>query len=47
MHGSSFEGNGAAALRDLAGHYDERLRQALTVGTGSGAAERPITPKRD
>jgi flavorubredoxin len=38
MHGSSFEGNGEAALRNLAGHYDERLRQALAVGTGSGAA---------
>jgi flavorubredoxin len=29
MHGSSFEGDGAAALRSLAGHYDERLRRAL------------------
>jgi flavorubredoxin len=29
MHGSSFEGDAAAALRSLAGHYDERLRRAL------------------
>ena len=47
MHGSSFEGDGAAALRNLAGHYDERLRQALSVGAAPGAAYRPATPKRD
>ena len=47
MHGSSFEGDGAAALRNLAGHYDERLRQALSVGAAPGAAYRPTTPKRD
>ena len=29
MHGSSFEGDAAAALRSLAGHYDERMRRAL------------------
>ena len=26
MHGASFEGDGAASLRTLAGHYDQRLR---------------------
>ena len=30
MHGSSFEGDAAKALRSLAGHYDERLRKALS-----------------
>ena len=29
MHGPSFEGDGAAALEDLAGFYDEQLRAAL------------------
>ena len=29
MHGSSFQGDGAAALRDLAGHYDTLIRAAL------------------
>ncbi len=29
MHGSSFVGDGAAALRALADHYEERLRMAL------------------
>jgi flavorubredoxin len=29
MHGSSFEGDAAAALRSLAGHYDDRMRRAL------------------
>jgi flavorubredoxin len=29
MHGASFSGDGAAALRELADHYDERLRSAL------------------
>jgi hypothetical protein len=30
MHGSSFIGDTAAALRDLAGAYDQRLRAALS-----------------
>jgi flavorubredoxin len=29
MHGSSFEGDAASALRSLAGAYDERLRRAM------------------
>jgi hypothetical protein len=29
MHGSSFSGDGAAALRALADHYDMLLRKAL------------------
>jgi hypothetical protein len=29
MHGSSFRGNAAAALQDLAEAYDERLRIAI------------------
>jgi flavorubredoxin len=29
MHGSSFSGDAAAALRSLAGHYERRLRKAL------------------
>ena len=29
MHGSSFQGDGAAALRGLAGHYDTLVRAAL------------------
>ena len=29
MHGSSFEGDAATALRSLAGEYDRRLRRAL------------------
>jgi flavorubredoxin len=29
MHGPSFSGDGAAALRDLAGDYDRRIRVAL------------------
>jgi hypothetical protein len=29
MHGASFSGNGAAALRALADHYDQRLRAML------------------
>ncbi|MSP02267.1 MAG: MBL fold metallo-hydrolase [Acetobacteraceae bacterium] len=29
MHGSSFEGDGSAALRDLAGRYDGMVRAAL------------------
>ncbi len=32
MHGPSYRGDGAAALRDLADHYDQRLRAALTEG---------------
>jgi flavorubredoxin len=30
MHGPSFSGNGAAALRELADYYDQRIRTALT-----------------
>ncbi len=30
MHGPSFAGDGAAALRGLAGDYDRRVRAALT-----------------
>ena len=30
MHGSSFAGDAATALRSLAGQYDERLRRALS-----------------
>jgi hypothetical protein len=29
MHGASFSGNGAAALRELRDHFDKRLRAAL------------------
>jgi flavorubredoxin len=32
MHGSSFAGDGAQALRDLAAHYDGRVRAALEAG---------------
>ncbi len=32
MHGSSFEGDAAAALKSLAGAYDERLRRAMGDG---------------
>lgn len=32
MHGSSFMGDAAAALRSLAGAYDERLRRAMGKG---------------
>jgi flavorubredoxin len=38
MHGSSFEGDGAAALRNLAQHYDARLRQALAGGASPSVA---------
>jgi len=31
MHGSSYAGDGAAQLRDLAAGYDERLRAALAA----------------
>ena len=51
MHGSSFEGDGAAALRNLAGHYDERLRRAMGVGArparpGSGHAGSRLREER-
>jgi hypothetical protein len=32
MHGPSYQGDGAAALSELADHYDERLRAALNEG---------------
>jgi hypothetical protein len=31
MHGASFSGDGAAALKALGDHYDARLRVALAV----------------
>ena len=34
MHGSSFSGDAAAALRSLADHYERRLRQALAEQLG-------------
>jgi flavorubredoxin len=40
MHGPSFEGDGAAALRALGDDYDRRTREAFAaagVGTGGGA----------
>jgi hypothetical protein len=35
MHGASFSGDGAAALRDLADHYDMRLQTALLRPAGT------------
>ena len=31
MHGASFSGNGAAALKALGDHYEARLRMALPI----------------
>jgi flavorubredoxin len=38
MHGSSFSGDAAAPLRDLAGHYETRLRLAMAGGGATPAA---------
>ena len=37
MHGPSFAGDGAAALRALADDYDRRVRAALTAGAATAA----------
>lgn len=37
MHGSSFEGDGARALLDMAGHLERRLQAALARSADAGA----------